>query len=202
MQRILRIKQSRSISQVIVIQSWQRFWVALHARCFAARCMTGIYRYFGTSLIVRRHYLELRQRPNFPTQPNNVSVTYATPDHYPVRGDAITVLGLPRAALSPDQTVCADTTTTLTVAGTPPGATYNWSPTTGLNTNIEPMVTATPDGHHLHRARDHGRWLHGQCHRYGYATGCAHYFTARFAPAANCGPAGSFYCYHPQCMTR
>ena len=61
-----------------------------------------------------------------------------------MRGDAITVLGLPRAALSPDQTVCADTTTTLTVAGTPPGATYNWSPTTGLNTNIEPMVTATP----------------------------------------------------------
>ena len=48
MQRILRIKQRRSILRTPVIQSIE---LLPRARCFAALCMTGLYRYFGTSLL-------------------------------------------------------------------------------------------------------------------------------------------------------
>ncbi|MDB5270834.1 MAG: hypothetical protein JWP58_3874 [Hymenobacter sp.] len=95
------------------------------------------------------------------TQPNNVLVTYATPGRYPVSltaydstscqaavisRDTVTVLGLPRAALGPDQTVCPGSSATLTVAGATPvqSAIYTWSPATGLNTTSGPIVVATP----------------------------------------------------------
>jgi gliding motility-associated-like protein len=95
------------------------------------------------------------------TQPNNVTVTYAAPGRYPVTltaydstscqaavvsRDTVTVFGLPRAALGPDQTVCPGSSATLTVAGASPvqSATYSWSPATGLNTTNGPSVIATP----------------------------------------------------------
>jgi gliding motility-associated-like protein len=94
------------------------------------------------------------------TQPNNVLVTYAAPGRYPVRLtaydstscqaavvglDTVTVLGLPRAALGPDQTVCPGSSATLTVAATPgQPATYAWSPAAGLSTTSGPSVVATP----------------------------------------------------------
>ncbi|GAB2868330.1 DUF7948 domain-containing protein [Hymenobacter ruber] len=95
------------------------------------------------------------------TQANNVSVTYTAPGRYPVTltaydstscqaavvsRDTVTVLGLPRAALGPDQTVCPGGSATLTVAGATPvqSAIYTWSPTTGLNTTSGPNVVATP----------------------------------------------------------
>jgi gliding motility-associated-like protein len=95
------------------------------------------------------------------TQPNNVSVTYNTPGRYPVSltaydstscqaavisRDTVTVFGLPRAALGPDQTVCPGSSATLTAAGATPAqsAIYTWSPATGLNTTSGPIVVATP----------------------------------------------------------
>lgn len=95
------------------------------------------------------------------TQPNNVTTTYTAPGRYPVTltaydstscqpavvsRDTVTVLGLPRAALGPDQTVCPGSSATLTVAGASPvqSATYTWSPATGLNTTNGPTVIATP----------------------------------------------------------
>ena len=42
MQSILRIKQRRSISRVVVIKSVAPIELAPHARCFATRCMTGL----------------------------------------------------------------------------------------------------------------------------------------------------------------
>jgi gliding motility-associated-like protein len=95
------------------------------------------------------------------TQPNNVTTTYTAPGRYPVTltaydstscqpaviaRDTVTVFGLPRAALGPDQTVCLGSSATLTVAGATPAqsATYVWSPTTGLNTTSGPIVVATP----------------------------------------------------------
>lgn len=95
------------------------------------------------------------------TQPNNVSVTYTAPGRYPVRltaydstscqaavvaVDTVTVLGLPRAALGPDQTVCPGSSATLTVNGATPvqSAIYTWSPAAGLNTTSGPSVIATP----------------------------------------------------------
>jgi gliding motility-associated-like protein len=95
------------------------------------------------------------------TQPNNVTATYTAPGRYPVTltaydstscqpavisRDTVTVLGLPRAALGPDQTVCPGSSATLTVAGATPvqSATYQWSPTTGLNITFGPTVVATP----------------------------------------------------------
>nr|AGU10132.1 PKD domain [uncultured organism] len=95
------------------------------------------------------------------TQANNVTTTYTVPGRYPVTltaydstscqaavvsRDTVTVLGLPRAALGPDQTVCPGSSATLTVAGATPAqsATYAWSPATGLNTTSGPTVVATP----------------------------------------------------------
>ncbi|GAB3571312.1 hypothetical protein GCM10027345_00440 [Hymenobacter daeguensis] len=95
------------------------------------------------------------------TQPNNVTATYNTPGRYPVTltaydstscqaavvsRDTVTVFGLPRAALGPDQTVCPGSSATLTVAGASPvqSAIYTWSPATGLNTTSGPTVIATP----------------------------------------------------------
>ncbi|MBF9222389.1 DUF7948 domain-containing protein [Hymenobacter ruricola] len=95
------------------------------------------------------------------TQPNNVSVTYNAPGRYPISltaydstscqaavisRDTVTVFGLPRAALGPDQTVCPGASATLTVAGASPvqSAIYSWSPATGLNTTSGPRVIATP----------------------------------------------------------
>jgi gliding motility-associated-like protein len=95
------------------------------------------------------------------TQPNNVTTTYNTPGRYPVTltaydstscqaavisRDTVTVFGLPRAALGPDQTVCPGSSATLTVAGASPvqSAIYTWSPATGLNTTNGPTVIATP----------------------------------------------------------
>jgi gliding motility-associated-like protein len=95
------------------------------------------------------------------TQPNNVTTTYTAPGRYPVTltaydstscqpavisRDTVTVFGLPRAALGPDQTVCPGSSATLTVAGASPvqSATYTWSPATGLNTTSGPIVVATP----------------------------------------------------------
>ncbi|GAB3867543.1 hypothetical protein GCM10028824_10150 [Hymenobacter segetis] len=94
------------------------------------------------------------------TQPNNVLVTYAAPGRYPVRLtaydstscqaavvglDTVTVLGLPRAALGPDQTVCPGSSATLTVPATPgQPATYTWSPAAGLSSTSGPSVVATP----------------------------------------------------------
>jgi gliding motility-associated-like protein len=95
------------------------------------------------------------------TQPNNVTTTYTAPGRYPVTltaydstscqpavisRDTVTVFGLPRAALGPDQTVCPGASATLTVAGASPvqSATYTWSPATGLNTTSGPIVVATP----------------------------------------------------------
>ncbi|GAB3845381.1 hypothetical protein GCM10028822_03740 [Hymenobacter terrigena] len=94
------------------------------------------------------------------TQANNVLVTYAAPGRYPVTltaydstscqaavvaRDTVTVLGLPRAALGPDQTVCPGSSATLTVAATPgQTATYAWSPTAGLSATTGASVVATP----------------------------------------------------------
>ena len=94
------------------------------------------------------------------TLANNVTTTYTTPGRYPVTltaydstscqaavvsRDTVTVLGLPRAALGPDQVVCPGSSATLTVAATPgQTATYAWSPATGLNTTSGPSVVATP----------------------------------------------------------
>ena len=56
----------------------------------------------------------------------------------------VTVLGLPRAALGPDKTVCAGGSAGLAVANPDPTTTYAWTPATGLNTATGPSVTATP----------------------------------------------------------
>ena len=43
MQSILRIKQGRSISRVVVLKTVAPIGLVLPARCFAALCMTGLY---------------------------------------------------------------------------------------------------------------------------------------------------------------
>ena len=95
------------------------------------------------------------------TQANNVSTVYPTPGTYTVRLTAydstscqpsvsttstITVVGLPRPQVGPDQTVCPGSSVTLTVSNASPAqnAIYSWSPATGLNTTSGPTVVATP----------------------------------------------------------
>ena len=41
MQRILRIKQRRSISRAVLIKTAETIELLTHARCFAALCMTA-----------------------------------------------------------------------------------------------------------------------------------------------------------------
>ena len=43
MQRILRIKQGRSISRGVVLKTVAPIGLVLPARCFAELCMTGLY---------------------------------------------------------------------------------------------------------------------------------------------------------------
>ena len=93
------------------------------------------------------------------TQATGASALYTQPGKYAVRltvfdstncvqssfsVDTVEVLGLPRAAAGPDQSVCAGSSATITVVNAGAGATYRWSPATGLNTATGRTVVATP----------------------------------------------------------
>ena len=93
------------------------------------------------------------------TQPNNVSVTYTAPGRYAVTltaydstscrpavvgRDTVTVFGVPANLLGPGATVCPGASATLTAADAGTGATYTWSPTTGLSSATGRTVTANP----------------------------------------------------------
>lgn len=94
------------------------------------------------------------------TQANNVSTTYPLPGTYTVLLTAydstscqpavtstttITVLGLPSAALGPDQSICPGGSTILNAgSGAPAGTTFAWSPAAGLSAITGPSVTASP----------------------------------------------------------